>query len=146
MHAFLLVTALLNIYRSLFVGATADEQIADAHTPESVYLCLHNAIRSACKAQLLDWSIDMASKAQEWVTGTGNFTVMKAMGMFTEGLATFNSMNPTFSDFTQIIWQSTTQLGCASAQCTGISDAAFGEATMHVCLYDPVGNVVGELL
>lgn len=58
----------------------------------------------------------------------------------------FDPTNPTFSDFTQIIWQSTTELGCASAQCNGIFDAAFGEETMHVCLYEPVGNVVGALL
>ncbi|KIJ20379.1 hypothetical protein PAXINDRAFT_96589 [Paxillus involutus ATCC 200175] len=163
MRAFLLVTALLSICCSLFVGATA--QTADTST-ESVYLYLHNVIRSAFNAQPLIWSIDLASKAQEWASGchfehtdgqlgpygeniaagTGNFTIMNAMGMFTEDLANFDPTNPTFSDFTQIIWQSTTQLGCASAQCAGIFDAAFGEATMYVCLYDPVGNVVGELL
>lgn len=58
----------------------------------------------------------------------------------------FDPANPTFSDFTQIIWQSTTKLGCASAQCNGIFDPAFGEAAMYVCLYEPVGNVVGDLL
>ena len=61
-------------------------------------------------------------------------------------LETFDPTDPTFSDFTQIIWQSTTELGCASAQCNGIFDTAFGEATVHVCLYEPVGNVVGGLL
>jgi pathogenesis-related protein 1 len=103
MRAFLLVTALLSICCSLFVGATA--QTADTST-ESVYLYLHNVIRSAFNAQPLIWSIDLASKAQEWASGchfehtdgqlgpygeniaagTGNFTIMNAMGMFTEDL------------------------------------------------------------
>ncbi|KAF9226695.1 PR-1-like protein [Gyrodon lividus] len=161
MCAFLSVIALLSMCCGV-VLATADEQ---TDTPESVYLHIHNAIRSAFNAQPLNWSTDLASKAQEWASdcrfkytdgqlgpygeniaaGTGNFTIMNAMRMFMEGFTTFDPANPIFSDFTQIIWQSTTQVGCASAQCTGIFDAAFGEETMHVCLYEPVGNVVGEL-
>ncbi|KAF9238751.1 CAP domain-containing protein [Melanogaster broomeanus] len=162
MRAFLLVTALLSVCPGVVLAMTPNQTV----TPETVYLYAHNVVRSTFKAQPLTWSTDLATKAQDWASacnfkhtdgqlgpygenisaGTGNFTIVRAMEMFMEGLVTFDPNNPTFSDFTQIVWQSTTQLGCASAQCNGIFDADFGNATMHVCLYEPVGNVVGELL
>ncbi|KIJ69953.1 hypothetical protein HYDPIDRAFT_104623 [Hydnomerulius pinastri MD-312] len=165
MRPFLFLTALLSICCGV-VLATTSQQTSSTYTPDNVYLYAHNLVRSAFHAQPLVWSTDLASKAQEWASacqfahtegqlgpygeniaaGTGNFTVAHAMKMFMEDIASFNPTNPSFSDFTQIIWQSTTQLGCASAQCNGIFEADFGEATMHVCFYDPVGNVVGELL
>ncbi len=48
------------------------------------------------------------------------------------------------SHFTQVVWKSTTQLGCGIALCPGLFGNRQGPATYHVCLYDPVGNVVGE--
>ena len=48
------------------------------------------------------------------------------------------------SHFTQVVWKSTTQLGCGIASCPGLFGESRGTATYHVCLYDPVGNVVGE--
>lgn len=58
-------------------------------------------------------------------------------------VAEYNTTQPTFSHFTQVVWKDSTQLGCASAVCDQIFDEP---ATYHVCLYDPVGNVVGQEL
>ncbi|KAF8559183.1 PR-1-like protein [Imleria badia] len=153
MRAFYSGTALLSIYCGIVLATQLDAE-------ESAFLQSHNLARSRFDVQPLNWSTSLASNAQTWVSGcrfehsngklgpygeniaagTGNFTAGNAMNMFMDGLP-FDPANPTFSDFTQIIWQSTTELGCASAQCNGIFDATFGEATMYVCLYEPVGNV-----
>ncbi|KAH7887533.1 CAP domain-containing protein [Phlebopus sp. FC_14] len=146
--------------------AETDEPSSPGEPPTSIYLYTHNDARATFCAQPLTWSDELASKAQQWAdgcqfqhtegkmgpygeniaAGTGDFTIPKAMGMFLKDMATLDPANPTFSDFTQIIWQNSTRLGCASAQCSGIFDPGLGNATMHVCFYDPVGNVVGELL
>ena len=52
--------------------------------------------------------------------------------------------HPTFTHFTQMVWKNTTELGCGVASCSGIFDKKFGPATYHVCLYNPVGNVIGQ--
>ncbi len=57
----------------------------------------------------------------------------------------YNPLEPKFSHFTQVIWQSTTEVGCAVAHCDGIFGREQGPATLYVCLYNPPGNVVGEL-
>ena len=49
-----------------------------------------------------------------------------------------------FSHFTQVIWKSTTKLGCGVAKCDNMFPDHDGPATYHVCLYDPVGNVIGQ--
>ena len=43
-----------------------------------------------------------------------------------------------------MIWKSTTKLGCGVATCNGLFGPDNGPATYHVCLYDPVGNVIGQ--
>ena len=43
-----------------------------------------------------------------------------------------------------MVWKSTTQLGCGVALCDNVFPKGSGPATYHVCLYDPVGNVIGE--
>ncbi|KAG9317359.1 CAP domain-containing protein [Chiua virens] len=162
MRPFHLATLLLSICCGIVFAANSIQLDSE----ESNFLEAHNLVRSRYNAQPLDWSATLASKAQTWASGclfehtnghlgpygeniaagTGNFTARNAMDMFMAGQQTFDATNSAFSDFTQIIWQSTTDVGCASAQCCGIFDESFGDATVYVCLYEPVGNVVGELL
>jgi len=70
--------------------------------------------------------------------GTGYFPASAAVALFSS-----DQPDPAhqFTHYTQVVWKSTTQLGCGVAFCSGIFDKP---ATYHVCLYDPVGNVVGE--
>lgn len=42
--------------------------------------------------------------------------------------------------YTQVVWENTTHLGCATTRCTDGS----GATDLFVCRYDPPGNVIGE--
>ncbi|KAI0335691.1 PR-1-like protein [Cubamyces sp. BRFM 1775] len=133
-------------------------------TDDQAYLDLHNIVRELFHAPPLTWSDDLASKAQSYaarcelkhsdgangpvgenlVAATGAFDVKSAVKLFVQDATQFTNVPFTFSHFTQVIWQSTTQLGCGSALCDNIFPDQDGKATYHVCLYDPVGNVVGQ--
>ncbi|KAI0786832.1 CAP domain-containing protein [Abortiporus biennis] len=124
-----------------------------------VYLVKHNLVRAAHGAKELAWSDELEGKAHEWasscqlrhsngelgpygenlVAATGLFTAEKAVDLFLQD--GFDSSS--FNHFTQVIWKSTTQLGCSVAICDGLLQSGL-QAMYHVCLYNPVGNVVGE--
>ncbi|KAL6305786.1 CAP domain-containing protein [Sparassis latifolia] len=132
----------------------------------SAYLSLHNSYRAEYGAAPLTWSTDLQASAESWAqgcqfrhsdgalgpvgenlaAGTGSFSPLAAVNLFISDASQYDPLNPTFSHFTQVVWKSTTQLGCAVASCDSIFDPSFGQATYHVCLYNPVGNVVGEEL
>ncbi|EIW82287.1 PR-1-like protein [Coniophora puteana RWD-64-598 SS2] len=127
------------------------------------YLNAHNSVRAAYNAEPLTWSNELSFLAYQWAgacnfehtwgsmgaygeniaAGTGSFSIVDAVGMFTQGVADFDPYDPSYSDFTQVVWQSTTELGCGYASCKGIFDET---AIMHVCFYNPSGNIIGELL
>jgi pathogenesis-related protein 1 len=132
----------------------------------SEYLWAHNTIRAEYSAAPLIWSDDLAAGAQEWAdacnfkhtdgvlsekpygenlaAATGTFDVTSAVKSFMDGQDSYNPASPTYSDFTQMVWQDTTSVGCAyNTQCSNIFPASAGKATLHVCLYNPPGNVVG---
>ena len=58
-------------------------------------------------------------------------------------LGDYDPANPTYNHFTQIVWKSTTQVGCAIAHCKDLLGSNTGLATYHACLYDPPGNIIG---
>ncbi|TBU33115.1 CAP domain-containing protein, partial [Dichomitus squalens] len=127
------------------------------------YLDLHNVLRNQVGAPDLQWSDDLAAKAQSYAeqcelkhsdgalgpfgenlaAATGLFDALRAVELFVQDQATFNRAQLKLTHYTQVIWRSTTQLGCGVATCGNIFPGD-GDATYHVCLYDPVGNVVGE--
>lgn len=130
------------------------------------FLAGHNTVRAAHNAPPLTWSGDLALKAAIWanmcqfkhsdgllsnepygeniVAATGDFSIPAAMSTFVQDAAEYNPANPTYTHFTQVVWKSTTQLGCAVSKCDAIFDRSFGQATLYVCLYNPAGNVVGD--
>ncbi|EGO02028.1 hypothetical protein SERLA73DRAFT_71180 [Serpula lacrymans var. lacrymans S7.3] len=161
MFWFLLVSAVLGL-----LSTTNAASAYDIDTDSTLlYLYAHNVYRAGYNASQLTWSTDLASKAQQWASscqfkhinselgpygeniaaGTGFFSIINAMEMFTQDQSSFNPLSPSFSDFTQVVWQSTTQLGCAMAQCGDIFPSSYGNALLHVCLYNPPGNIIGEL-
>ncbi|KAG2013323.1 hypothetical protein CC2G_010246 [Coprinopsis cinerea AmutBmut pab1-1] len=123
----------------------------------------HNSVRVQHNARPLGWSPFLASKAAFWadmcilqysdgilldrpygesiVAATGTFTIKDAIDTLVSSRNTYDPRTA-YSQFTQIVWKSTTQVGCAISRCEGILDRP---VTLYVCVYDPPGNVVGEL-
>ncbi|KAG5644724.1 hypothetical protein DXG03_007853 [Asterophora parasitica] len=130
----------------------------------NAYLTAHNTVRAQHGAAPLTWSDDLASKAQQWAdgcvfehsggifgrlgenlaAGTGDYNIATAVKGWTDEVTEYNPSNPKASHFTQVVWKSTTQVGCAVQTCNGIFDAKFGPAKYFVCEYNPAGNVSGQ--
>lgn len=51
---------------------------------------------------------------------------------------------PVYNHWTQVVWKSTTELGCAIASCRNAISNNRSRETMYVCLYNPAGNVIGQ--
>jgi len=142
--------------------------VASRGTPRqnSVFLDAHNAVRNRHSAQALRWSGDLANKAGFWAdrcqlehsggvlspspygeniaAGTGRFTINDAVSTFIDDGAQYNSSNPSYLRFTQVVWKSTTELGCAVSECRNLFGPDSGTSIITVCLYNPPGNVVGK--
>jgi pathogenesis-related protein 1 len=123
----------------------------------------HNNYRALHGANALTWSDDLANTAKNWASGcvfkhsggiygenlaagTGDYTITDGINGWTSESSQYDPNNPTYSHFTQVVWKSTTQLGCAVVTCPAgsIFDASFGTAQYIACEYNPPGNVIGE--
>ncbi len=133
----------------------AYQQILDAH----------NQLRARHCAQPLRWSANLQAVAQDWadqLAGANCAFEHRQPNRFGENLTFFapvGSQSPAgvatgwYSEvqqydfgngkfdfqtghFTQVVWTSTTELGCGVSQCNG------GE--IWVCNYNPPGNMMGE--
>ncbi|KAK7022037.1 hypothetical protein VNI00_017072 [Paramarasmius palmivorus] len=120
------------------------------------WLEAHNSVRAQHNAQPLTWNNQVAAAAQNWANrctmqhsggqvgsygenlawGTGNFPIASAVKLWADEVKDYDPNNPQYSHFTQVVWKSTTELGCATADCSG--------TTYHVCEYNPPGNVIGQ--
>lgn len=132
-------------------------------TAISSYLAAHNSIRAKHGAQPLTWSVSLALKAAIWadtcsfrpsngalstepygenlVAATGLFPISAAVATFASDKKAYRANKPVYNHWTQVVWKSTTEVGCASAVC---DSAGLENATFHVCFYNPPGNVVGQ--
>jgi uncharacterized protein YkwD len=139
--------------------------VLHAAPPEiaSQFVAAHARVRAKHCAPPLVWSTKLADVAQHWADTlrARHCAFEHSNGQYGENLAagTIGVLDPAgtvdywyseikdykFPDggfsmrtghFTQLVWKSTTQVGCGHAQCNGLD--------VWVCEYDPAGNVDGE--
>jgi len=132
----------------------------------NAFLDAHNAIRRQHGASPLIWSRDLADKAAYWAdhcrlehsggalsktnygeniaAGIGGFSIKDAVAIFVDDRGQYNPSRPSYLRFTQVVWKSTTKIGCAVSECKNLLGPDSGSSKIHVCLYDPAGNVVGQ--
>ncbi|MBL9020177.1 MAG: hypothetical protein JNL83_38685 [Myxococcales bacterium] len=123
----------------------------------------HNQYRAKHCAQPLTWSPKLAQVAQQWANSlrdqgckfahsggsygenlaagtTGAMDPESVVAMWYDEVKGYSFQQPGFSmqtgHFTQVVWRSTTQIGCGMAQCKGND--------IWVCEYDPPGNWEGR--
>lgn len=125
----------------------------------------HNRIRSEVQAAPLSWSDAAEAQAQRWAdtlaqrcdiehsqgSGFGENLFMGTIGYYDEldgikaweeekrnynGQPLSRSLAPSVGHYTQMIWPSTRELGCATSVCNNIM--------ILVCNYYPPGNYLGE--
>lgn len=115
----------------------------------------HNSKRASHNALPLTWDSQLAAYAQDYankfqcggslVHSGGPYGENLAMGYsdaasaveawYSEGANYDYSSCSVFDHFTQVIWKSTTKLGCAYKDC---------DMKYIICSYDPAGNFVGQ--
>ncbi|TRM68201.1 PR-1-like protein [Schizophyllum amplum] len=132
------------------------------------YLDTHDSIRAQHDAAALDWSDTLAIMAQEYantcqmassggalldtlygeniVAGTDDFTPVDAVNAFASDESQYSVTAPVYNHWTQVVWKSTSEVGCAVSSCNDLLGQGTGVARLHVCLYSEPGNVVGQAL
>ncbi|KAJ7161526.1 PR-1-like protein [Mycena filopes] len=138
----------------------------------ATFIELHNVERAAHGAANLTWNRELANDAavcahqcvdehsggrftvnrhpvgENIAAGTGAYSIVQVMGDFVDGpneKPSYNSLDPKGSHWTQIVWQGTTQLGCARTTCNFMSPPFNGQdALFYVCEYYPAGNIQGD--
>ena len=123
----------------------------------------HNRVRAKHCAGPLAWSPKLAQVAQQWANSlrdqgcafghskgsygenlaagsTGLLDPEGVVKMWYDEVAQYKFPNGGFSmktgHFTQVVWRSTTHVGCGHSQCKGMD--------IWVCEYDPAGNWEGQ--
>jgi uncharacterized protein YkwD len=155
-------SALKTVY--LFLALVALPQVLADISDEA--LAGHNNFRALHGASPLKWNEDLATAANDWASrcafehsggqvgdfgenlaaGTGSYTVTDGITAWTDEAKDYDPSNPTYSHFTQVVWKSTTDLGCAMVECPAgsIFSADYGVAQFLTCEYSPPGNVIGQ--
>lgn len=124
-----------------------------------------NKYRAEHEAPALTWDDSLADEGQSWADGcdfkhstmgngenlyasTGSFNGASAVTSWYNEIKDYNFTNPGFSGstghFTQLVWKSTTKVGCGLKLCSYLQDAGFNDAYFLVCEYSPPGNFQGE--
>lgn len=134
--------------------------IADPATTKREALAAHNALRRHHHAPDLVWDNSLARYAANYASechfrhshtpygenlAEGFSSVTSAVNSWAAEGAYYSYKRPGFSHrtghFTQMIWKSTENVGCAYAICNGLNGTI---GKYLVCEYSPPGNVVNE--
>jgi len=129
------------------------------------YLDAHNTLRAKHHAAPLTWSDTLASAAETWAkrcvfehssgqlgeygenlsAGSGAFSIADAIKLWSDEESQYDPANPQYSHYTQMVWKSTSETGCAVASCN-LSNfpQEYWPVQFYVCEYNPPGNVIGE--
>lgn len=118
----------------------------------------HNAFRAKHRAPALQWDNELANYAYRHASrcvfehthgpygenlAAGYATAEDALTAWYNEYQYYSYSNPRFSmstgHFTQLVWKSTTKVGCASISCNG-SHGTPGQYV--VCEYSPAGNLI----
>ncbi|CAI0443865.1 unnamed protein product [Linum tenue] len=130
------------------------------------YVDAHNAARSAVGVGPVSWDARLASYAQSYADqraaadcrlvhsggpygenlawSSGELSGADAVAMWVGERADYdynsNGCAPgkQCGHYTQVVWRSSTGIGCAKANCSG------GRGTFVICSYNPPGNYVGQ--
>merc|ERR1712008_159805 len=127
----------------------------------------HNRLRAKHHAPDLVWDDALASQAQSWAghctwehstlgngenlwAGYGNAFSGAAVKSWYDELTNpgYDFSKPGFSHgtghFTQVVWKSTTRLGCAVHVCKPLQPMGWNPGNFFVCEYSPPGNYRGQ--
>jgi len=140
-------------------AATSSSQYTSDSDFQSSILNSTNTFRSEHNATALTWNTSLATYASDYANncvwqhsggpygenlaqGYGNVT--DAVDAWGDEQDDYDYNNPGFSEqtghFTQLVWKSTTTVGCGRTYCNGKSDVS---GWYLVCEYYPRGNVIG---
>ncbi|GAA5882051.1 hypothetical protein JCM16303_005578 [Sporobolomyces ruberrimus] len=136
-------------------------------------LSAHNELRAKYKAKPLTWSIELASAAQSWTDTciyqhgkgheigageniaayTGSDNVLGAISMWSNEASLYNFAAPAYAGdtghFTQQVWQTTTEIGCAQTLCPTLQipdKPSWNNGYFYVCEYKKGGNIIGSTI
>ncbi|GAB4848907.1 sts14 protein [Ancistrocladus abbreviatus] len=105
-------------------------------------LVMYQRVKNRCQFANLSSSSKYGAN-QMWASGMA-VTPSMAVGAWVAEKKYYNhtdnscAPNRKCGVYTQVVWRSSLELGCAQATC------AKEGSTLTVCLYDPPGNIVGE--
>lgn len=122
----------------------------------------HNKIRNTYGAPPLSWNPQLVPAAQQLADAcafrhtqnnphgeniaAGQMSPREVVTEWVEGpteKCMYDPHNPIYSHFTQVVWHSTTQVGCAVANCPTMAGLSLPQSPIQfwVCEYSPAGNV-----
>ncbi|SOV06641.1 related to PRY1 - strong similarity to the plant PR-1 class of pathogen related proteins [Ustilago sp. UG-2017a] len=153
-----------------FTGSTGSTSSAPSGFASTI-LKLHNDYRARHSAPALVWDSTVASASASWAAGckwahTPNnpygqniaagtapqFGATDSATMWYDEIKLYSFVSGAYSDatghFTQMVWKSSTKLGCAIKECSAsqMGLGSSGTARYVVCNYDPPGNYLGRFL